>query len=115
MSIQYLLAEKQTLAFLADINPLLSSPFPGLFVKVPSLSFPDAQLQISPEQSDRRQNSPDLAVINHTMLIALSCSDDIRGAGADPEGWKSVAVLSQFLSDLEGGPKGLSCSHETEF
>lgn len=84
-------------------------------MKVPSLPLPDAQLQISPEQSDRSQSSQDLAVINHTMLIALSCSDDIRGEGADPGGWKSVAVLSQFLSDLEGDPRGLPCSHETEF
>lgn len=61
-------------------------PFPVLFVKVLSPPFPDAQLQTSPEQSDRSQNSQDLAVINHSMLIAPSCSDDIREAGAEPGG-----------------------------
>lgn len=29
--------------------------------------------------------------------------------------WSAAAVLSQFPSNLGGDPKGLPCSHETEF
>lgn len=72
-------------------------------------------LQINPEQSDRSQSSQGLAVINHTMLIAPSCSDTIREAGQCMGRKNSAAALSQFLSNLQGDPKGLLCAHETEF